>query len=808
MKDKPGPGRRSKRRRTKTDNPPRPRRGRADDGADVIAALERAGRPLRLDSLARALDLRGQRAKRGLQHTLDELLRTGRVLSNRRGAYLLLDRTSLVRGTVQGHPDGFGFVVLDEGGEDVHLAPREMGQLFHGDRVAVRVTRRGGRGRTSGEVAEVLERGVTELVGRFRMVSGVSFLVPSDPRQSRDVLIAPAARGGARHGQIVVAEITQAPSRTSPALGRINEILGEATDPQMEIEIAVRAFGIPHRWPDDTLAEADALGARVKPRDKHDREDLRDLPLVTIDGADARDFDDAVYAARTRDGWRLVVAIADVSHYVSVGSALDREGFERATSVYFPRRVVPMLPEALSNELCSLKPRVDRLALVCDMRINSSGKVTRTRFAKALIRSHARLTYEGVQAILDGDASARARHKALVPHLEELGALFRKLAVARRRRGALEFDRDEPEFHFDEDGQVKAIDAYRRTDAHRIIEECMITANVEAARYLEHHGVPALYRVHDKPGPDKVEELRTTARLLGFELGGGDDPGPRDFSRLLDEVRDKPQAPVLTLLTLRSLARAVYHAQCDGHFGLGLKRYAHFTSPIRRYPDLLVHRAITHVLGRGKAAGYVHSAETMAAMGQHCSLNERRANEASWDVEAWLKCSYMQKRVGQTFEGHIVGVADFGLFVQIDGALVDGLVHVSQLDADYYEFDARSHTLVGASSGHRFRLGDRVRVLCAAVRMDERKIDLSLEEHEGRVVATGGPRRNKAGRSGKTGKASKSPRRRNAGGTAGKTTGGGGRKENHKKGKKRDPAGGKSSKAGKSGTRKKPRERR
>ncbi len=714
----------------------------------MIAALKDAGRPLRLEPLAAALGVPvGRRGLINLERTLEELARTGHVLCNRRGAYLLLERTSLARGTVQGHPDGYGFVVLDEGGDDVHLAPREMNKLFHGDRVAVRITRRDGRGRVSGEVAEVLERGVSELVGRFRMESNVSFVVPSDPRQPRELTIPPGASSGARDGQIVVVEITREPGATTRALARVTEVLGEATDPQMEIEIAVRAFGIPHIWRAEVMAEAEALGERVKPRDKRDRVDLRELPLVTIDGEDARDFDDAVYAERKRDGWRLVVAIADVAHYVRAGSALNREGYERATSVYFPRRVVPMLPEALSNGLCSLKPRVDRLALVCDMRLNDAGKVTRSRFVKALIRSHARLTYEGVQGLLDGDAGERTRHKALVPHLETLRDLYLKLAMARRRRGALDFDRPEPQFRFDEDDSVAGVDAYTRTDAHRIIEECMITANVEAARFLESKQIPALYRVHGDPNPDKIKELRAAARQFGLELGGGEEPRPRDFAKLLGDVRDRPEAPVLTLLALRSLARAVYTAECDGHFGLGLKSYAHFTSPIRRYPDLLVHRAITHVLGGGKPSGYGYSQESMEAMGQHCSLNERRADEASWDVQAWLKCSYMRERVGETFDGHIVGVMDFGLFVQIDGALVDGLVHVAQLDADYYEFDSRTHTLAGSRSGHRFGLGDRVRVRCAAVRIDERKIDLALVEHEGRAVGATRRQTSKSGKS-------------------------------------------------------------
>ena len=723
---------------------------------------------MQLGPLAAALGVRRGPPTDKLRRVLDEMIRGGQVLRNRRGAFLLMDRTSLIRGTVQGHPDGFGFVVPDEAGDDVHLAPREMKRLFHCDRVAVRITRRDGRGRVSGEVAEVLERGVTELVGRFRMDNDVSFLVPSYPRQSRDVVIPRRARSGARDGQIVVAEIVQEPASSARAVARVTEVLGEATDPQMEIEIAVRAFGIPHKWPADVLAEARSLGNRVKPRDKRDREDFRDLPLVTIDGDDARDFDDAIYAARKRGGWRLVVAIADVAHYVKSDAPLDREGYERATSVYFPRRVVPMLPEGLSNELCSLKPRVDRLALVCDMSLNNAGKVTRSRFVKGLIRSQARLTYEGVQALLDGDASERARHSALVPHLETLHELYRKLAVARRRRGALEFDRPEPHFRFDDDDSVAGVEPYPRTDTHRIIEECMIAANVEAARFLQSKKVPALYRVHDDPNPEKVKELRAAAKRFGLELGGDDTPRPRDFAKLLKQVAGRPEAEVLTLLALRSLARAEYHAECNGHFGLGLESYAHFTSPIRRYPDLLVHRAITHVLAGGKVRDYGYSQESMAAMGRHCSINERRADEASWDVQAWLKCSFMNERVGQSFDGRIVGVADFGLFVQIDDALVDGLVHVAQLDEDYYAFDARTHTLAGSTSGRRFRLGDRVRVLCAGVRIDERKIDFSLIEHKGRALLATRHKARSSNRTKKKAQPSKSGRATKGGKSASK----------------------------------------
>lgn len=729
------------------------------DPGTVLAALEDAQRPLRLDALSRALGLRGgERERERLERVLDRLVRDGKVIANRRGAFLLIDRTSLASGTVQGHSDGYGFVVLDEGGDDVFLAPREMRKVFHGDRIAVRITRRDRRGRREGEVARVLERGVTELVGRFHLEHGVSFLVPSDPKQTQNLLIPPDGRRGATDGQIVVATITDPPTPSSQALGRVTEILGEATDPEMEIEIAVRAFGIPHRWPAEVTRASAALGETVRAADKRQREDLRALPFVTIDGADARDFDDAVYAERARRGWRLRVAIADVSHYVAPASPLDTEALHRGTSVYFPRRVVPMLPEALSNGLCSLNPEVDRLVLVCDMRLDENGRVSRSAFAQAIIRSHARLTYEGVQGILDGDPELRARYEPLVPHLEDLLALYRQLARARRRRGAVELDQAEPHFRFDDAGAVIAVEPYQRLETHRIIEECMIAANVEAAHYLQRHRVPALYRVHEGPDPDKIGDLRRTVALLGYELGGGDAPQPRHFAKLLRDVQDKPEAPVLTILVLRSLARAVYKPECAGHFGLALDAYAHFTSPIRRYPDLLVHRAIHHVLAGGKPHGYVHDPLAMKSMGQRCSASERRADEASWDVQAWLKCRYMEDKVGERFGGRITGVADFGFFVQIDDALVEGLIHVSQLAADYYEFRPESQALVGRSSGRRFRLGDRVRVLCAGVRTSERKIDFALEEHAGEsqpeVVRPAGGRKN-AGRDGGRGERKK-----------------------------------------------------
>jgi ribonuclease R len=726
-----------------------------------------------LSTLARALDLRGEQGQRALQQVIGTLTREGRVLVNRRGAFMLTERTSLLTGRVQGHPDGFGFVILDQGGDDVFLGPQAMQQLFDGDRVAIRVTRRDRRGRPQGEVAEVLERGTTEIVGRLHVEGGISVVVPSAKRQTNDLLIPNDARGGARHGQVVVAEVTRMPGPHQHALGRVTEVIGEPTDPEMEIEIAVRTFGVPYQFPDRVLADAAAFGDRVRDADIRGREDLRDLPLVTIDGADARDFDDAVHAQRTESGWRLRVAIADVSHYVTRGSALDAEARERGTSVYFPRRVIPMLPEALSNGLCSLNPEVDRLALVCDMRLDDRGELKRTKFLAAVIRSHARLTYEDVQAVLDGDPAARREHQARVGEITELHALYGKLAQRRRKRGALDLDQPEAVFRFGPDGQVSGIDSRFRSDAHRIIEECMITANVAAAKFLTKHRMPALFRVHDQPDEERIAELRTQAQLMGFSLGGGEQPKPEHLAKLLRQIHGQPAEPVLGVMVLRSLAQAVYRGECHGHYGLALEHYAHYTSPIRRYPDLLVHRAIHHVIAGGDASGYAHRQQEMEGFGQHCSIAERRADEASWDVQAWLRCRYMEGRVGETFDARISSVKDFGVFVRLDPVMVEGMIHVSALGAEYYEHRPEELALVGTGSGRRFRLGDPIRVRCVAVRTDERKIDFALEDEAAASASKGGSKGSPKGGSGskrvrKAGGANQSGR-----GKRGSRTGGG-----------------------------------
>ncbi len=518
------------------------------------------------------------------------------------------------------------------------------------------------------------------------------------------------------------------------------------------IETALRTFGIPHAWPADAREQAAALGDALGPADRRGREDLREVPFVTIDGADARDYDDAVCAWRLRDGWRLAVAIADVAHYVPKGSPLDEQARERGTSVYFPGRVVPMLPVALSNGLCSLNPRVDRLALVCDMHLDAAGHVTRSRFARAVIRSQARLTYDALQRVLDGDPGLRSRHAALVPQLACLQAVHGRLAALRERRGALDLDQAEPQFRLGRGGEVVAVESRPRLAAHRIVEECMIVANVEAARFLHRHGVPAPYRVHEPPDGGKLVPLRAAAARLGFVLGGGAHPSPRHFDQLLRAATGRPGEALLRLLVSRSLGRGVYRATCSGHFGLALEAYTHFTSPIRRYPDLLAHRAIAHVLAGGSPAGYAHTAADMVALCEGCSLAERRADEAVWDVHAWLKGRYMESRVGQVFDGRVSAVAEFGLFVRLGDTLVEGVVHVSRLGADYFAFEADTQSLVGRDTGRRFQIGDALRVRCTAVRLDERRIDLDLAAPEPDVApapARARPRAPRAGRRGR-----------------------------------------------------------
>ncbi|HKW84022.1 MAG TPA: ribonuclease R, partial [Burkholderiaceae bacterium] len=674
-----------------------------------------------------------------------------------------------VEGTVQGHRDGHGFVQRDDGEADIYLPPNEMRAVLHKDRVKARVVRQDRRGRPEGRVVEIIERPEQPIIGRLLHEGGIWLVAPEDKRYGQDVMIPKGATGTAKVGQVVVVQLTEPPSMYSQPVGRITEVLGEIDDPGMEIEIAVRKYEVPHRFSAETLAQTAKLPEKVRPADKKQRIDLTDVPLVTIDGEDARDFDDAVYCEPHKSGrgksavsgWRLIVAIADVSHYVKPGEPLDDDAYERATSVYFPRRVIPMLPEKLSNGLCSLNPNEDRLSMVCDMVIDAAGEIEAYQFFPAVINSFARLTYTEVAAILGNTRGPEAQRRAdLVPHLLHLHEVYRALLKARTRRGAVDFETTETQIVCDDNGRIEKIVPRTRNDAHRLIEECMLTANVCAADFLERFKHPALYRIHAGPSEEKLKNLREFLKTSGLSLGGGDKPQASDYAEVMDKIKSRPDAPMLQTMLLRSMQQAVYSPDNIGHFGLAYEAYAHFTSPIRRYPDLLVHRAIKAILAHTKyQPAFAHGTEFNTAvspkarrlqakdaeqkaeltaararrneaiwdeLGLHCSANERRADEASRDVEAWLKCYFMRDKLGSDFAGTVSAVTSFGIFVQLDELYVEGLVHVTELGSDYFQYDEARNELRGERTGIRYRLTDRVRVQVSRVDLDARKIDFRL----------------------------------------------------------------------------------
>jgi ribonuclease R len=722
----------------------------------ILQTLTEKGGPLTLDELIGYFKLGKLTQQEGLSRRLVAMLREGQAMQNRKGAWGAVTRMNLVAGVVQAHRDGFGFLIPDEGGQDVFLPPRQMRSLMNGDRVLVRISGTDFKGRPEGSVAEVLERGTRTVVGRLHMDQGISYVIPDNPRVQQDVLIPPDQRMDAKRGQMVVAEIVEPPGTRTLPVGKIIEILGEHMAPGMEIEAAIRAHNLPFEWPLAVEQEAAAIPATVQPEQIAGREDIRKLPLVTIDGADARDFDDAVYCRPEKKGWTLWVAIADVSAYVMPGAPLDIEATKRGNSVYFPQRVIPMLPEKLSNGLCSLNPDVDRLCMVCEMRVLPNGEVDKSRFFEGVMRSQARLIYEDVAAILEDPQGEAAQKRAvLVPHLQALSNVFDALFAAREKRGAIDFESTETRIVFGTDRKIEKIVPVKRNRAHRLIEECMIAANVESAKFVEKAKLPALYRIHDNPDPIKVLALREFLAARGLRLGGGDKPQAMDYAKTLVLARQRVDASLIQTVLLRSMMQAQYKPANTGHFGLALTHYSHFTSPIRRYPDLLLHRAIKHALRNpGKPTGlfrrkaaqdpFVYTAEQMGAMGAHCSMTERRADEATRDVSTWLKCEFMGGRVGDEFAGIVTSVASFGLFVELDGLYIDGLVHVSSLKNDYYQHDAKQHRLVGGH-GNSYALGDRVRVKVVRVNLDERKIDLELID---------GTARNAKPRDGQSGKSS------------------------------------------------------
>ena len=746
---------------------------------DILGIFRSAKAPLDLRTLALSLKVKAD-SHAVLTRRLNAMERDGQIRSDPNGFYVLADHSEFIAGRVSSHRDGYGFLIPDEPGEDLFLAEREMQKVLHGDKVLGRIIGYDRRGRPEATIVEVVERGTTHIIGRLLKENGVWVVAPEDKRISQDILVQGAV-GKAKSGQIVSVELTEQPGRFKQPSGKIVEVLGDMDDPGMEIEIAVRKFGVPHIFSDAALKQAAKLPDVVHAADWGERVDLRDVPLVTIDGEDARDFDDAVYCEPVKVGrskaFRLIVAIADVSHYVKPNDALDGDALERSTSVYFPRRVIPMLPEKLSNGLCSLNPRVDRLTLVCDAVITAQGELKAYQFYPAVIHSAARLTYTEVAAILGNTKGPEAARRAeIVPHLQNLYDVYHALQKARLERGAIDFETTETYIVCNPAGKIEKIIPRTRNDAHKLIEECMLAANVCAADLLLRHKHPGTYRIHASPTKEKLTQVRDFLKQLGLSLGGGDTPVARDYAELMKKIKERPDAQLLQTMLLRSMQQAVYSPDNIGHFGLAYEAYAHFTSPIRRYPDLLTHRAIKAILAGKKYEPKISDKSVLNttvsnaqrrqalkdkqegrepkakgdltiwdALGVHCSANERRADEASRDVEAWLKCYFMQDKLGEEFSGIITGVTSFGIFVQLDQLFVEGLVHITDLGADFFEYDEARHELRGERTGKRYQLTGRVNVQVVRVDLESRKIDLRLADSE---ISTLPPQGKKASRKG------------------------------------------------------------
>ena len=684
---------------------------------EISEFLQRSGAPRQLSEIAVALGINSSDGRAALNKRLKAMLRDGELIRNRREGYGLLDKMDLMAGRVIGHADGYGFFRPDRGGEDLFLSLKQMRSVLHGDRVVVRYGGFDRRKRREAVIVEVLERVNTTVVGRLYKEGSVAFVVADNKHISQDILIPPQQRKKAQAGDYVVTEITRQPDSHTQPLGRIVEVLGYSSSVDMAIEIAIRAYQVPHQWPDGVEDELTDLNREVPARG---RQDLTKLPLVTIDGEDAMDFDDAIYCKKQGGEWRLVVAIADVSHYVRPGTALDKAAYERGNSVYFPNRVVPMLPELLSNHLCSLKPDTDRAAMVCDLRVNPVGRVKQCRLYPAVIRSRARMTYNLVNDILAG-AKVYKKYKFAVPCITDMHELFRVMRVHREQQGLLDFSSNEIRMSFDaQSGRVTAINAIERGNAHRIIEEFMLATNRAVAEFLLNNNIPAIFRNHTVPEEEKIDNLNEFLADFGLQLGGGQKPKTIHYAKVLKLIETREDRHLIETVLLRSMPQAVYEGRNKGHFGLAFEHYTHFTSPIRRYPDLLVHRAVRHIIDNEV---YEYDKDGIYQAGVHCSMTERRAEEAVRDVTSRMKCEFMLDKIGQAFPGIISGVTGFGLFVELDDIYVEGLVHISALPADYYHFNPIAHSLSGERTGRKYFLGDRIRVKLLSVNADERKID-------------------------------------------------------------------------------------
>ena len=726
----------------------------------ILEHLENCDQPLTHQQLCAALHIYDEEQVEALRRRLIAMCRDGQLIENRRRQFIPMSRIELIRGRVQGHKDGYGFLIPEEGGNDLHLNPKQMRKVFDGDVVAVRESGVDNRGKQEAVIVEIIQRNTQQLVGRFYTQGDSAYVVPDNRRISQEVMIHGKDMADAKHGQFVVVDIVTQPEARQLPLGKVTEVLGDHLAPGMEIDIALRSHDIPFVFNDAVLEQVNAIPSEVEEADKLHRIDLRDLPLVTIDGEDAKDFDDAVYAQYNKKtkGYTLYVAIADVSHYVGVNTPLDVEAQNRGNSVYFPEHVVPMLPEKISNGLCSLMPKVDRLCMVCEMTISAAGRLSSYKFYEGVMHSHARLTYKLVGKILDENqddenaqeerAQLREEYKDIVPYLDDLHGLYKVLQGARGERGAIEFETTETRIVFNSERKIQDIVPIHRNDAHKLIEECMLCANVATARFLQKHKIPALYRVHEGPSEQKLENLKQYLNEMGFVLGGGLKPSPKDYLHIMEQIKDRPDAHLIQTMMLRSMSQAVYQPENEGHFGLAYPAYTHFTSPIRRYPDLMVHRAIRSLIRSDnqdeevlktikraegakpmkKASIYPYDMAALLQLGEQTSLTERRADEATRDVMDFLKCEFMRQHVGEAFDGVISSVTNFGLFVQLNELYIEGLIHVTNLDSDFYHFDPVRLRLKGERSGRSFRMGDEIRIIVSRVDLDDRKIDFELAD--------------------------------------------------------------------------------
>ncbi|MFT5312662.1 MAG: ribonuclease R [Paraglaciecola sp.] len=702
----------------------------------LLELLSKGDKPLSFLEFCQELNAEDEDSRIGIQRRLRAMEREGQIEFTRDKKYAKLNPEDLIKGRIIGHRDGFGFLKRDDGEKDLFVHNAQMATVLHGDIVMVKESGTDNRGRREARIAKILEPRTEPIVGRYFFENGEGMVIPDDSRICHEISIPAEFTNGVRQGHIVVVEISQRPRKRANAIGKIIEVLGEHMAPGMEIDMALRTFDIPHHWPKGVDKHIKDLSEQVPEEAKVGRIDLRPLPLVTIDGEDARDFDDAVFCEPLDEGgWQLWVAIADVSHYVRPGTALDSEAQNRGNSVYFPEQVIPMLPEVLSNGLCSLNPHVDRLCMVCEMTISETGKLQDHQFYEAVMNSKARLTYTKVWDILQGDTQLQNRYAEQVPHLQNLHNMYRALKRTRQHRGAIEFETQESKFIFNAQRKIDYIMPVTRNDAHKLIEECMILANVSAALTLEKNKAQALFRIHAEPDSDRLASFLAYLGEVGISHNIGKDASPQDFTEVVAKIQGRPDQELIQTMLLRSMKQAVYGHENIGHFGLALTAYAHFTSPIRRYPDLVVHRALKGIIDKqqqrkSKSGGKVYSAEEVEKLGEQCSMTERRADDATRDVADWLKCEFMLDHVGDTFEGVIASVTNFGFFVRLTEFNIDGLVHITALKSDYYQFDAVKQHLLGEKSGTVYRLGDQLEVNVAGVNLDERKIDFVLDGAE------------------------------------------------------------------------------